>query len=212
MEVWLLNAAHMKAVPGRKTDVRDAEWIAQLLEHGLLKPSFVPPPAIRQLRMLTRYREQLQGDRTRETVRLELMLEDASIKLSTVASSLNTVSARVMLAAMVEGETDARVLAEMAKGRMRSKIPDLAQALEGHFNAHHAQLARSILERMDRVRQALAEVDATMEVACEPWAHQLELLQTIRGGMEAPAWCTMGSVGTAPSPGRALWAGYVTTR
>jgi transposase len=181
MEVWLLNAAHMKAVPGRKTDVRDAEWIAQLLEHGLLKPSFVPPPAIRQLRMLTRYREQLQGDRTRETVRLELMLDDASIKLSTVASSLNTVSARVMLAAMVEGESDARVLAEMAKGRMRSKIPDLAQALEGHFNVHHAQLARSILERMDRVRLALAEVDATIEVACEPWAHQLELLQTIPG-------------------------------
>ena len=82
MEVWLLNAAHMKAVPGRKTDVRDAEWIAQLLEHGLLSPSFVPPPPIRRLRMLTRYRVQLKGDRTRETVRLELMLEDASIKLS----------------------------------------------------------------------------------------------------------------------------------
>ena len=123
MEVWLLNAAHMKAVPGRKTDVRDAEWIAQLLEHGLLTPSFVPPPPIRQLRMLTRYRVQLKGDRTRETVRLELMLEDASIKLSTVASSLTTVSARAMLAAMIEGETDARVLAEMAKGRMRSQDP-----------------------------------------------------------------------------------------
>jgi transposase len=168
MEVWLLNAAHMKAVPGRKTDVRDAEWIAQLLEHGLLSPSFVPPPPIRQLRMLTRYREQLKGDRTRETVRLELMLEDASIKLSTVASSLNTVSARAMLAAMVEGETDARVLAEMAKGKMRSKIPDLAQALEGHFNVHHAQLARSILGRLDRVNQALAEVDAAIQAACEP--------------------------------------------
>jgi transposase len=135
MEVWLLNAAHMKAVPGRKTDVRDAEWIAQLLEYGLLRPSLVPPPAIRRLRMLTRYRVQLMGDRTRETVRLELMLEDASIKLSTVASSLTTVSARAMLAAMIEGETDARVLAEMAKGRMRRKIPDLAQALEGHFDA-----------------------------------------------------------------------------
>jgi transposase len=93
MEVWLLNAAHMKAVPGRKTDVRDAEWIAQLLEHGLLKPSFVPPPEVRRLRMMTRYRTQLQGDRTREIVRLELMLEDASIKLSVVASSLKTVSA-----------------------------------------------------------------------------------------------------------------------
>jgi transposase len=181
MEVWLLNAAHMKAVPGRKTDVRDAEWIAQLLEHGLLKASFVPPPQIRQLRMMTRYRVQLQGDRTRETVRLELMLEDASIKLSTVASSLTTVSARAMLAAMIDGETDARVLAEMARGRMRRKIPDLAQALEGHFDAHHAQLARSILDRLDRVEQAMVELDAVIESACVPWAHELELLQTIPG-------------------------------
>jgi uncharacterized lipoprotein YajG len=132
--------------------------------------------------MLTRYREQLMGDRTRETVRLELMLEDASIKLSTVASSLNTVSARAMLAAMIEGETDARVLAEMAKGKMRRKIPDLAQALEGHFNAQHAQLAKSILDRLDRVGQALVEIDATIDAACQPWAHQIELLQTIHGG------------------------------
>jgi transposase len=181
MEVWLLNAAHMKAVPGRKTDVRDAEWIAQLLEHGLLTASFVPPPAVRRLRLLTRYRVQLQGDRTREVVRLELLLEDASIKLSTVASSLKTVSARAILVAMIEGQTDARVLADMAKGRMRSKIPDLAQALEGHFDAHHAQLARSILDRIDRVEQAMAELDRAIEAACEPWAHQIELLQTIPG-------------------------------
>jgi len=171
----------MKAVPGRKTDVRGAEWIAQLLEHGLLTPSFVPPPPVRRLRMLTRYRVQLHGDRTRETVRLELMLEDASIKLSTVASSLNTVSARAMLAALISGETDARVLAEMAKGKMRSKIPDLAQALEGNFDAHHAQLARSILDRLDRVEQSMAEFDQVVESACQPWAHQIELLQTIPG-------------------------------
>ena len=130
MVVWLLNAAHMKAVPGRKSDVRDAEWIAQLLEHGLLAPSFVPPPEIRRLRMLTRYRMQLMGDRTRETVRLELMLEDASIKLSSVASSLKTVSARAMLTAMIDGETNPVQLANLAKGKMRRKIPDLAQALD----------------------------------------------------------------------------------
>jgi transposase len=181
IEVWLLNAAHMKAVPGRKTDVRDAEWIAQLLEHGLLKPSFVPPPAVRQLRMLTRYRTQLQGDRTREIVRLELMLEDASIKLSTVASSLKTVSARAILIAMIDGETNALVLADMAKGKMRSKIPDLAQALEGHFDAHHAQLARSLLDRIDRVERAMRELDLVIEAGCSPWAHQIELLQTIPG-------------------------------
>jgi transposase len=181
MEVWLLNAAHMKAVPGRKTDVRDAEWIAQLLEHGLLRPSMVPPPAIRQLRMLTRYRVQLMGDRTREAIRLEMMLEDASIKLSSVASSMTTLSARVILQAMIEGERDPLVLAQMAKGRMRSKIPDLAQALEGHFDDHHAQMARAILGRLDLVEQSLAELDEVIAAKCAPWAHQIELLQTIPG-------------------------------
>ena len=175
MEVWLLNAAHMKAVPGRKSD-RDAEWIAQLLEHGLLTPSFVPPPEIRRLRLLTRYRVQLMGDKTRDLTRRELMLEDASIKLSSVASSLKTVSARAMLAAMIDGQSDPLRLAELARGRMRVKIPELGQALEGHFDVHHALLARALeghfdvhhallaralLRRLDLVEQALAELDAT---------------------------------------------------
>src|SRR5215204_1766019 len=181
MEVWLLNAAHMKAVPGRKSDVRDAEWIAQLLEHGLLAPSFVPPPDIRRLRMLTRYREQLMGDRTRELVRLELMLEDASIKLSSVVSSLKTISARAMLTAMIAGETDPLVLADMAKGKLRRKMPELAQALTGHFDANHARLARSMLRRLDLVEQALAELDAVLVDAFQPWQHQIKLLQTIPG-------------------------------
>lgn len=212
MEVWLLNAAHMKAVPGRKTDVRDAEWIAQLLEHGLLKPSFVPPPAIRSLRMLTRYRVQLMGDRTRECIRLEMMLEDASIKLSSVASTLTTVSARAMLAAMIAGERDPLVLAELAKGKMRRKIPDLAQALEGHFDAHHAQLARSILNRLDMVEQDLTEVDEAIRVACQPWAHQIELLQTIPGVGERVAQVIVAETGADmsrfPSAAHlASWAG-----
>jgi transposase len=181
MDVWLLNAAHMKAVPGRKSDVRDAEWIAQLLEHGLLRPSFVPPPQIRRLRMLTRYRAQLMGDRAREIVRLELMLEDASIKLSSVVSSLKTVSARAMLTAMIEGEQDPLVLAEMAKGRLRRKIPDLAQALTGHFDGNHARLARSMLRRLELVEQALAELEAVIAEACRPWQHQIDLLETIPG-------------------------------
>jgi transposase len=181
MTVWLLNAAHMKAVPGRKSDVRDAEWIAQLLEHGLLAPSFVPPPEIRRLRMLTRYRVQLMADRAREIVRLELMLEDASIKLSSVASSLKTVSARAILTAMINGESDSLRLADMAKGRMRRKIPDLAQALSGHFDANHARLARSMLRRLDLGEQAMAELDAVIVEACQPWQHQIELLQTIPG-------------------------------
>jgi transposase len=212
MEVWLLNAAHMKAVPGRKTDVKDAEWIAQLLEHGLLRPSFVPPPDIRRLRMLTRYRVQLMGDRTREAIRLELMLEDASIKLSTVASSLTTISARAMLAAMIDGETDPRVLAEMAKGKMRAKIPDLTEALTGHFDPHHAQLARSILHRLDLVEVALTELNEVIAAACEPWAHQLQLLQTIPGVGEKVAQViiaeTGGDMSRFPSAGHlAAWAG-----
>jgi transposase len=212
MEVWLLNAAHIKAVPGRKTDVRDAEWIAQLLEHGLVRPSFVPPPDIRQLRMLTRYRVQLMGDRTREAIRLELMLEDASIKLSAVASSLTTVSARAMLAALIDGERDGRVLADLAKGKMRAKIPELTEALIGHFDAHHARMARSILHRLDAVEADLAELDAVIAAACEPWAHQLQLLRTIPGVGEKVAQVilaeTGGDMSRFPSAGHlAAWAG-----
>jgi transposase len=195
MEVWLLNAAHMKAVPGRKSDVRDAEWIAQLLEHGLLAPSFVPPPDIRRLRMLTRYRVQLMGDRSREMVRLELMLEDASIKLSSVASSLKTVSARAMLTAMIDGETNPLRLAELAKGRMRRKISDLAQALTGTFEAHHAQLARSMLRRLELIELALAELNAVIAEACRPWQHQIELLQTIPGVGETVAQVIVAETG-----------------
>ena len=212
MVVWLLNAAHMKAVPGRKSDVRDAEWIAQLLEHGLLAPLFVPPPEIRRLRMLTRYRMQLMGDRTRETVRLELMLEDASIKLSSVASSLRTVSARAMLTAMIDGETNPVQLANLAKGKMRRKIPDLAQALTGNFDAHHAQLAKSMLRRLELVELALAELDAVIVEACRPWQHQIELLQTIPGVGETVAQVIVAETGADMSrfptaAHLAAWAG-----
>src|SRR4051794_7190324 len=116
LEVWLVNAAHIKAISRRKTDVKDAEWIAQLLECGLLRPSMVPPPDIRRLRMLTRYRVQLMGDRTREITRLELMLEDASIKLSAVAPRLTTGSAPAMLAAMIDGERDPPAVAGTGEG------------------------------------------------------------------------------------------------
>jgi hypothetical protein len=141
--------------------------------HGLLRPSFVPPPEIRRLRMLTRYRVQLMGDRLRATVRLELMLEDASIKLYSVASSLTTVSARAMLTAMIEGETDPLRLADMAKGKMRRNIPGPGAGLTGNFDANHARLARSMLRRLDLVEQAMAELDQVIVDACRPWQHQI---------------------------------------
>jgi transposase len=212
MDVWLANAAHIKAIPRRKTDVRDAEWIAQLLECGLVRPSFVPPPDIRRLRMLTRYRVQLMGDRTREATRLELMLEDASIKLSVVASSLTTVSARAMLNALIAGERDPAVLADLARGKMRAKIPALTEALTGHFDAGHTQLVRSMLHRLELVEDALAELDAVLATAFAPWAHQLELLQTIPGVGEKVAQVIVAETGADmsrfPTAAQlAAWAG-----
>ncbi len=212
METWLLNASHMKAVPGRKSDVKDAEWIAQLLEHGLLAPSFVPPPPIRRLRLLTRYRAQLMGDRTRDATRLELMLEDASIKLSSVASSLTTASARSMLHAMIAGESNPEALADLAKGKMRRKIPDLAEALTGHFDTDHARLAHAILRRLDMVEAALAEINESVARACRPWDHQIALLTTIPGVGEHTAQVIVAETGADmsrfPSAGHlASWAG-----
>jgi len=212
MQVLLLNAAHMKAVPGRKTDVRDAEWIAQLLEHGLLTASFVPPPAIRKLRLLTRYRMQLMGDRTKDSRRLEVMLEDASIKLSSVSSTMATVSARTILRAMIAGESDPLALAQMAKGKLRWKIPDLEQALTGYFDRDHALLAASMLDRLEQVTADLAELDMVIAQACAPWQHKLDLLMTIPGVGEKTAQVilaeTGGDMSRFPSAHHlAAWAG-----
>lgn len=181
MDCWLLNAAHMKAVPGRKSDVRDAEWIAQLVEHGLVSPSFVPPPPVRTLRNLSRYRFQLMGDRTREAGRLEKLLEDASIKLSVVASNITGASSREMLTALVAGERDAAVMADMAHSKLRRKIPDLTEALTGHFDDHHAIIVGQLLDRLAYTERAIAAVDAELGVRMAPYARQLELLQTIPG-------------------------------
>jgi transposase len=181
MECWLLNAAHMKAVPGRKTDVKDAEWIAQLLEHGLVRPSFVPPPQIRRLRNMTRHRVLLHGDRTRDAARLEKLLEDASIKLSVVASNITGTSARAMLGALVAGERDTTVMADLAMSRMRRKIPDLREALTGNFDDHHALIVGQLLTRLAQTEAALADLDAAIAEAMMPWARELELLQTIPG-------------------------------
>ena len=181
METWLLNAAHIKAVPGRKSDVRDAEWIARLVEHGLVAPSFVPPPDIRRLRNLTRYRVQLMGDRVREASRVEKLLEDASIKLSVVVYSIAGHSARAMLHALVDGERDAEVMADLAYSKLRNKKPALAESLTGHFDDHHALLIGGMLTRLDQVEASLKACDAQIAAEIAPWARQFELLQTIPG-------------------------------
>src|SRR5450759_5574452 len=130
VECWVVNAAHMRNLPGRKTDVADAAWIAQLLEHGLIRPSFVPPPPIRELRSLTRYRKAQIEERTREVQRLDKVLQDAGIKLSSVASRTLGVSVRLILEALCSGTHDPEVLADLAKGRLRGKLPALREALE----------------------------------------------------------------------------------
>ena len=153
-ELLLVNARNMRMVPGRKTDVADAGWIAQLLEVGLLRGSLVPPPVIRELRDLTRYRKRLIQDRTREGQRVEKVLEDAGIKLASVASQTLSVSGRAMIDALIAGERDPAVLADLAKKRMRSKIPELTRALHGRFGDHHGrwQDDRGGTDRRDRRR------------------------------------------------------------
>jgi transposase len=177
----LVNAAHIKQVPGRKSDVRDCEWIAQLLEHGLIRGSFVPPRAIRELRDLTRYRRTLLQERTRAANRLHKLLEDAGIKLAAVASDVLGVSGRAMLQALISGTTDPAVLADLARGTLRKKLPALRQALTGHFRPHHAFLASQILAHLEYLDEALATVAGEIDRALSPFAPARDRLQTIPG-------------------------------
>jgi len=152
--VWLINAEHLHNVPGRKTDVADSAWIAQMVEHGLVRPSFVPPPPIRALRDLTRHRRTLVEERTRVVQRLEKILQDAGIKLTSVASALLTKSGRAILEALLAGQTDPHVLAQLARGRLRSKIPALREALAGNFRVeHHGLLVAQMLAHIDFTRR-----------------------------------------------------------
>jgi len=180
-ECWLLNARHLKNVPGRKTDVKDAEWICQLVEHGLVHPSFVPPKEIRELRNLTRYRKAQIEERTREVQRLDKVLQDAGIKLSCVATRVLGVSGRAMLDALVEGTTDAEVLAELARGKLRSKLPALRDALEGRFSSHHALMVGKILAHIDYLDESIAELSVEIERVIAPFSDKVELLDTIPG-------------------------------
>jgi transposase len=177
----LVNAAHVKQVPGRKTDVQDCVWIAQLLEHGLLRGSFVPPAPIRELRDLTRYRKVLIQDRTREANRLHKFLEDAGIKLASVATDILGVSGRAMLEALVRGTTDPEVLAELARGKLRAKLPALRQALHGRFRPHHAFLVSQLLAHLDYLDETITTLSERIEEIIVPFADELARLDTIHG-------------------------------
>lgn len=212
LNVLLVNAAHVKGLPGRKTDVSDAAWLCQMGECGLLRASFVPPEPIRQLRDLTRYRTTLAVERTREAQRLEKELEDAGIRLSSVATDILGVSGRAMLAALIEGERDVHVLAEMVKARMRSKIPQLVEALTGNFGEHHAFLCRLHLERIDQLSAAILELSARIEDQMRPFARQLEQLATIPGVGQTTAEVIIAETGADMTRFRtaghlASWAG-----
>jgi transposase len=177
----LINMQELKRVPGRKTDVKDSEWLAQLLECGLLKASFVPPPPIRELRDLTRYRVQQVRDRAQEVNRLCKVLEDAGLKLTSVASDVMGASGRAMLDALVDGTTDPTVLAELARGRLRKKLPALRQALQGRFRPHHSFLIEQILAKIDFLDETLDRLTAEIDRRVAPFEPMLAALDTIPG-------------------------------
>ena len=211
-DAQVLNARHLKAVPGRKTDVRDAEWIAQLVEHGLVRPSFVPPKPIRELRNLTRYRKAQIEERTREAQRLDKILQDAGVKLSSVASDILGVSGRAMLSALVEGTRDPEVLAELARGQLRKKIPALQDALTGRFGPHHALIVGTILAKLEFLEEVIAHLSAEIEEAIAPFALAVEVLRTIPGVDRRTAEALIAEIGVDMdqfgSAGRlASWAG-----
>jgi transposase len=211
--VWLCNAHHVKNVPGRKTDMSDAEWLADVAAHGMVRPSFVPPPPIRELRELTRYRKTQIDIRAAEIARLEKVLQDAGIKLTSVASKVLTQSGRAMIEALIAGQRDPAVLAGLAKGKLRPKIPQLTAALEGHFGAHHAIVAARILAHLDFLDAAIADLDAQIAGrVAEGCQSAARLLREVPGIDRASAEVIIAEAGADmsrfPSPAHlASWAG-----
>lgn len=212
-ELTLCNARHVKNVPGRKTDVSDAQWLCQLMEAGLLRGSFVPPKPQRQLRALTRYRKTQIAERQREANRLHKALEDTGIKLNCVATDILGVSGRAMLDALVQGTTDPEVLADLAKGRLREKIPALREALQGRFEAHHALLVGAILAHLDFLDEQISQLsDAIEELLGPTGLAGRQLASTITGVAARTAEVLVAEIGTDmtrfPTAGHlASWAG-----
>jgi transposase len=213
-ETWLVNAHDVKHLPGRpKTDRLDAVWLCKVAERQMLRPSFVPPPAIRQLRDLTRYRVDLLAVRTAEKQRVEKLLEDALIKLSVVVSDSFGVSGRAMMAALIAGERDPAVLAEMARGSMRSKTARLTEALTGRFTEHHAFLLTQMLNRVDAITADIATVQARIEGQLGELAPVVDRLDAIPGLGPVAAQMILAEIGTDmtrfPTPAHmASWARF----
>ena len=195
-ELLLVNPAHFKNLPGHKTDVADSEWLAQLLECGLLRGSFIPPADIARLRDLTRYRSKIIGERVRETQRVQKLLEDAGIKLDSVATDVLGVSCRRMLEALIAGERDPEVLAEMAMTRMRPKIGTLREALVGRFDDHHALLLGMHLDHIDELQAMEARLDAEVDRLMAPFAEAATGLLSIPGVGKRVAEVIVAEIGT----------------
>lgn len=213
MQCWLLNAEHLRNVPGKKTDVADSAWIAQMVEHGLIRPSFVPPKPIRELRDLTRHRRALVEERTRVVERLEKVLQDAGVKLSSVSSTILNKSGRAILEALLDGVDDPYALAELARGRLRSKIPQLREALAGRFRVdHHGILVTQMLGHVDFVDTCIAEMDTRIAAVLAPHQDLVERVKTIPGVKQRSAEALIAECGmdmaSFPSAGHlASWAG-----
>ena len=211
-ELLLVNATHIKHVPGRKTDTIDAQWIAQLLACGLLRGSLVPPKPIRELRDLTRYRKALIYERGRAVNRLHKVLEDAGVKLACVATDVMGVSGRAMMRELIEGHADANALAELAKGKLRKKLPELRKALVGRFRTHHAFMLERMLAHIDVLEDDIAALSARIEEQISPFATKVQLLCTIPGVQQRTAEViiaeTGGDMSRFPTAGHlASWAG-----
>lgn len=212
LTVILANAREIKNVPGRKTDVKDCEWIADLLRFGLIRASFIPPKPIRELRDLTRYRVKLTQEMNSEKNRVQKVLEDANIKLSSVATDIFGASGREMLSALLEGESTPEEMAKLAKGKLRKKIPALVEALRGNVSEHHRCLIEMSLQHLEYLVELISRLDERIDKAMEPYREERELLISITGVQKRSAECIIAEIGADmsqfPSEGHiSSWAG-----